>query len=580
MNTTRKNARKTSWPGLINALSATRGQLSHLLCFSFAINLLVLSVPVFMIQVFDRVLASHSFETLTALAIGAVAALLVMSALDLVRGRILARAALKLEDSVGEDLLAKNRQARLGDVSRLRQFIAGPVMVTLLDAPWIPVFLLVVFVLHPMLGWIATGGAAILGLLALAGERWIRTLVIETREAEREAAKIAGTLAHDDGSAAVFGLDSHLGRRWKKEQSKTARQRLRLADRTYTVGVTARFIRLAMQITLMAAAAALVISSQITPGAMVAASVIAARALGPFERAQDAWRTIVEVRATLARLLKTEVSTPEAAVTGFPPAEVPNLDVRNVTMVTEDARETIFSNVSFKAKGGEMIGITGPSGSGKTLLARLLVGLDAPVHGRIELDHNDIRNVTIDRARNDIAYLSQTPALLPGSIADNISRFSDPVAPEIHNAARFVGAEEAILELPYGYMTEVGPGTPPLPQGLAQKILMARTIFADPRLIVLDEPYTFLDNAGIERLISTLTHFRDSGSIIVAISQRPSVLAQCDRVIVFENRTARVVDRLHKQPLRVMDGKEEPVKAAPAPRKRKTANGGVTTAAE
>ncbi|MBO6521996.1 MAG: ATP-binding cassette domain-containing protein [Rhodospirillales bacterium] len=579
MSTIRKKIRKTSWPGLINALSATRGQLSHLLCFSFAINLLVLSVPVFMIQVFDRVLASHSFETLTALAIGAVAALLVMSALDLVRGRILARAALKLEDSVGEDLLTKNRQARLGDVSRLRQFIAGPVMVTLLDAPWIPVFLFVVFLLHPMLGWIATGGAAMLGLLALAGERWIRSLVIETREAEREAAKIAGTLAHDDGSAAVFGLDTHLGARWKKEQSKTARQRLRLADRTYTIGVTARFIRLAMQITLMAAAAALVISSQITPGAMVAASVIAARALGPFERAQDAWRTIVEVRATLARLLKTEVSAPET-VNGFPPAEVPNLDVRNVTMVTEDARETIFSNVSFKAKGGEMIGITGPSGSGKTLLARLLVGLDTPVHGRVDLDHNDIRNVTLDRARNDIAYLSQTPALLPGTIADNISRFSDPGAPEIYNAARFVGAEEAILDLPYGYMTEVGPGTPPLPQGLAQKILMARTIFADPRLIVLDEPYTFLDNAGIERLISTLTHYRDSGSIIVAISQRPSVLAQCDRVVVFENKTARVVDRLHKQPLRLMDGKEETVTTARAPRKRKAANSGVTTAAE
>lgn len=232
MNNTTTSTRRPSWPAFINALTATRGQIGHLLCFSFAINLLVLAVPVFMIQVFDRVLASHSFETLTALAIGAVAALLVMSALDLVRGRILARAAMKLEDSVGEDLLAKHRQARLGDVARLRQFIAGPVMVTLLDAPWIPVFLSIVFLLHPTLGWIATLGALMLGLLALASERWMRGLIIETRDAEKKAARLAGTLAHDDGSAAVFGLDQHLGRRWKKQQSKTARERLRLADRT------------------------------------------------------------------------------------------------------------------------------------------------------------------------------------------------------------------------------------------------------------------------------------------------------------------------------------------------------------
>ncbi len=576
MSKTATSTRRPSWPAFVNALTATRGQIGHLLCFSFAINLLVLAVPVFMIQVFDRVLASHSFETLTVLAIGAVAALLVMSALDLVRGRILARAAMKLEDSVGEDLLAKHRQARLGDVARLRQFIAGPVMVTLLDAPWIPVFLCIVFLLHPTLGWIATLGAVMLGLLALGSERWMRGLVIETRDAEKKAARLAGTLADDDGSAAVFGLDAHLGRRWKKQQAKTARDRLRLADRTYTIGVMARFIRLAMQITLMASAAALVISSQITPGAMVAASVIAARALGPFERAQDAWRTLVEVRAILARLLKTEVKKPNP-ISGFPPLDIPVLEVKGVSMLKDGVREAVFSNVCFNARGGEMIGVTGPSGSGKTLLARLLVGLDTPAHGRVLLDHDDIRNITLDRARNDIAYLSQTPALLPGTIAENISRFSALDAPEIYAAARFVGAEDAILELPYGYMTEVGPGTPPLPQGLAQKILMARTIFADPRLIVLDEPYTFLDNAGIERLIGTLTHYRDSGSIIVAISQRPSVLAQCDRVIVFENGKARIVDRLKQQPLRLMEGDEE---KAIVPRRASSRKAAVRTASQ
>lgn len=557
MKNNKKHTPNKGWPRLVTAFKATKGQLGHLLCFSFAINLLVLAVPVFMIQVFDRVLASQSFETLTVLAIGAIAALLVMSALDVVRGRILARAALKLEDTLGEDLLAKTRQARLGDVAKLRHFIGGPLMITVLDAPWIPVFLMVVFLLHPTLGWIALGGALALMALALGAEQWSRASLIEARKADKEVAKIAGTLAHDDGSAAVFGLDGNLSKRWKERHGVSAHQRLRLADQTYAASVAARFIRLAMQIALMAAAAALVISGKITPGAMVAATVIVARALGPVERAQDVWRAIIDVRASLARLLGTDVNKSKS-VSGFPAADVPELEVRNVSMLNNNGREAVFSNVAFNVRGGEMVGVTGPTGSGKTLLARLLVGLEEPIHGRVVLDRDDIHNISLDQARNDIAYLSQMPALLPGTIADNISRFGDPMAPEVFAAARFAGAEDAILELPYGYMTEVGPGRPPLPQGLAQRILMARTFFADPRVIVLDEPYTFLDNQGIERLISTLTHFRDAGSIIVVISQRPSVLAQCDRVVILENGHSRVVGRTQKTPpLRLLEDHEE-----------------------
>lgn len=557
MSTTRtKNNKSVHWPSLITALSNTKSHVGHLLAFSFAINLLVLAVPIFMIQIFDRVLVSHSFETLTVLAIGAIAALVVMSALDLVRGRILSRAALKLEDSLGQDLLAKQRQARLGDVAKLRQFIAGPMMITILDAPWVPLFLIVIYMLHPTLGLIALAGVILLAFAALVAEQWTRGPLVAARAAEKKISELSRNLANDDGSAAVHGLELQLAKHWQKAQKATARQRLLLADRTHTASVIGRFARLALQISLMAAAAGLVITGQVTPGAMVAASVIAARAFGPVERAQELTRAFSDVRAALSRLLMTKVPV-SPKVSGFPSSDEPKLEVRNLAIYLEGGREPLFSNVSFNAVGGEMIGITGASGSGKSMLSRLLVGLDTPAQGRVALDHHDMSRITMERARSDIAYLSQSPKLHTGTIADNISRFGDPQSPEIYSAARFAGVETAILNLPDGYLTKVGQDTPPLPQGLAQRILMARTFFDDPRLIVLDEPYTFLDNHGIERLLSTLTHFRSVGSIVIVVSQRPSVLAQCDRVLILENNSGRVVTRNPATKLRLLENNQE-----------------------
>tara|TARA_R110001599_G_scaffold76882_2_gene209945 strand:+ start:55635 stop:57389 length:1755 start_codon:yes stop_codon:yes gene_type:complete len=558
----RPHAPKT-WPALMNAILTMRGYLAHLLAFSLAINVLVLAVPLFMIQVFDRVLASHSLETLGVLAIGAFIALVVMAVLDLIRGRILARAALQLERTLGEALFKHQREARLGDVAKIRTFMSGSMMTTLLDAPWIPAFLLVIFLLHPMLGWIAVMGACVLATMAYASERWTRSALINARAADAETGKLLNGLAADDGSAQVFATHRALGGRWRQMQDDAVTQRLRLSDRSFTAGVSGRFVRLSLQIVLMSAAAALVISGQITPGAMVAASVIAARALGPVERAQDVWRALTDVRACLSRLLSTQIDT-TSTTEGFPAQNVPELDVRRVAVIDEDGREPLFANVAFKVRGGEMVGITGATGTGKSTLARLLAGIERPAQGRVLLDRADIGDVTLSQARDDIAYLSQNPTLLPGSIADNISRFMSAELPDIDAAARLAGAEDAILDLPYGYATEIGPGQPALPQGLAQRIVLARTFFATPRVIIMDEPYTFLDNAGVEHLIGALLHLRDMGAALVIVSQRPSVLARCDRVVVMKGGKSRVVGRRNKADLRVLtDGELQPVTIAP-----------------
>lgn len=548
----RRSRRGTPWSTLLATMLDLRIQLVHLLAFSLAINLLVLVVPVFMIQVFDRVLSSHNVETLGVLAAGAIAALLVMGLLDLVRGRILSRAGAQLERNLTPELLASGADARLGDVGRLRTFLSGPMMASALDAPWIPVFLIVVFLLHPMLGWITLAGTVILAAMAFASERLTRAHQIEIQRAERALAAVAQQFRDPDGSIRAMGLRSPLRKRWMAAHDLLAAKRLRLGDRNHNAAVTGRVLRLVLQIALMTAAAALVIAGQITPGAMVAASVIAARALGPVERAQETWRAMVQARAAIARLARTELNPPP--VRSFAPRTGrPELDVRNVALEDSHSRQRIFSNVSFRVIGGELFGITGPSGSGKSAFAKLLVGLETPSAGKISLDRHNIAYLTLEEAQDDIAYLPQKPELLRGTIADNISRFGDAELPEIDTAARLAGIENAILDLPHGYATEVGPGTSDLPQGIRQGIMLARTFFANPRLIVMDEPYTYLDNNGIQHLLAALQHFREMGSAVVVVSQRPSVLAHCDRVLVLDGANSRIVGRRKKTELRVLE---------------------------
>lgn len=551
---------RASWPALVTALADLRSQLSHMLAFSFAINLLVLAVPIFMIQVFDRMLAGDNLQTLSMLAVGTVAALMIMGALDLVRSRILARAGKHLERGLSPELLADGGEARLVDVGRLRTFLTGPMMAALLDAPWIPIFLIAIFLLHPLLGWVVAAGVALLAAMALGVERLTRIQQMEIRHAEQILATLAKQFKDPDGSIHAMGLRGQLRKRWLAAHDALTLTRLRHNDRMQSAVVTAKLIRLLLQIGLMATAAMLVVRGDITPGAMIAASVLAARALSPVERAQETWRTLLDARAALGRLAKIKVRRrDERRFTPRP--EIPILDVRDLALGDVRSQALLFSGISFSVTGGELFGVTGPSGSGKSALAKLLVGLEAPTAGRVTLNRQSIAQLTLDEARDDIAFLPQRPELLSGTIADNISRFGNAELPEIDAAARLAGIEDAILGLPFGYATEVGPGGENLPQGVVQGILLARTFFASPRLIVMDEPYTFLDNRGIRHLIGALDHFRKMGSAVVVVSQRPSVLAHCDRVLVLEGADSRVVGRRTKAELRVLgaeDADDEP----------------------
>lgn len=562
------------WMAMRDAIQGVRGEALHLIAFSGGLNLMILAVPVFMIQIFDRVLVSHSLETLTVLAAGTVLALLVMLALDITRGRILARAGMRLENVLAVDLFRHNKQGRLGDVATLRSFLTGPGMATLLDIPWVPVFLVVVFALHPLLGWIVLCGILCLMMLAVSIEYTSRRDNVESKSSAAKAMAFAHAVGKH-GKSAKTALDATSTRNvWAGHQKRAATSGLRLTDKVNTASAVARFIRLGLQVALMSAAAALVIAGDITAGAMIAASVTAARALGPMERSLDVWRAIIESKAALARLSNLNIGREE---TKF---EAPNLgpnalEIQQISHQHERNGGILFQDISLSATQGQMIGVTGPSGSGKSTLMRILAGINEPSNGRVFLNGQDISRLALEQSARSISYVPQIPVLFTGSISENIAGFADVSPDEICQAAAMAGADAAVRRLPDGYDTLIIDGDTTVPDGLKQKIMLARAFLRRPQLLIMDEPYTFLDNRGVSRLLNTLNEMRTRQTIIIIVSQRPSVLAHCDQILVLDNGTGQIIEKQKQANLRVLSNNQENPASMPPDRLAK-AQGGIS----
>ncbi|PIW26309.1 MAG: hypothetical protein COW30_15720 [Rhodospirillales bacterium CG15_BIG_FIL_POST_REV_8_21_14_020_66_15] len=540
-----------------------RGVLPHLAAFSFAINLLALALPLFVLQVFDRVLTSHSMATLWALAGGCLLALSVMAALDVVRGRVLARAGQGLERDLAPEIVAAGRADALSDLARLRAFVVGPAMAALLDLPWTPVFVAVAFVVHPMIGWIALGGAALLLTLAWAAELHLRGPHLTAGPAEAEAAHLAAAAQGPRGTAPARSAPALAGK-WRQVQEPAWRARLLQADRSGLYAAAARFARLSLQVGVIVAAAVLATGGEITAGGMIAALVLLARALSPYERAQDLWRGMTAARVSLARLAALPAVIEARRPFLLAPQEDVMLDLRNVARAPAGADEPLFAGVRFKARAGDLIGVTGPSGAGKSAMLSLISGRETPDRGRILLNGHEVRGPDGRVLDVPIGYLPQAPGLLPGTVAENIAGFADADMAAVVAAARLVDADHDIRALAHGYDTRVGPGGQDLPAGLAQRIALARALFGRPRVLLLDEPYTHLDNAGVGALIAGLDELRHEGSLVIVVSQRPSVLAHCTRVLLMDGGRARMIDRRRKADLRVLTNESPAAETAPA----------------
>ena len=519
--------------------------------FSFAINVLLLVPALYMLQVFDRVLSSRSQETLVMLSVGAVLALAMMALVDMVRAQLLAACGLALDRWLGPDVLrhvlAQVARARgtehlngLRDVTTLRGFLVGPAVIALFDAPWLPAFLALIWLFHPLLGALALAGALLMLGLAVANERFTREPLERMQAEGRRTGRFIDAATRAAETVDALGMREAVVRRWGALNEAALREQREASRLGGMFSGATKFTRQAIQMAMLGAGAYLVIAQHLSSGVMIACTIILGRALAPVEMLVGSWRSLVEVRAAWQRLQKLFAASPENAPATELPAPRGAISVEQVTHAFPRAERPVLRNVSFSLPAGEALGIIGPTAAGKSTLARLLVGIWKPFSGAVRLDGVDV--ATWDRAQLGpyVGYVPQTVELFGGTIADNIARLGEPDSAAVVRAAQRAHAHDMILRLPKGYDTDSGQAGESLSPGQRQRIALARALYGEPRLVVLDEPNANLDADGDEGLLRALQGLKQDGVTVVIVAHRPSLLAGVDKLLVLKDGVAEL----------------------------------------
>ncbi|MGN6571555.1 MAG: type I secretion system permease/ATPase [Pseudolabrys sp.] len=535
-------------PALKAALADFRRALVSVTVFSAAVNLLMLAGPLYMLQVYDRVLASHSVPTLLALSVMLVMAYAFQASLDFIRSRITGRAALAvdhhLDTTVHNAVVALGLQSRLAgdaqqplrDLDQIRSFLTSSGVTALLDLPWAPVFLALCFAIHYWLGVVALAGGCVLFGLALLTERASRE---PTRLMARQAGQRAALMEADRRNAetiVAMDMSAALAARWSRSNSEYLAGLSRASDVVGSFGGLSRALRLTLQSAMLGVGAYLVIQQELSAGAMIAASIMMGRALAPIETVIANWRSSIAARDSFHRLSATLGRIEERdAATDLPPPCM-SVEARRLSLAPVGAQSLIVRDVSFRLSAGEALGVIGPSGAGKSSLVRGLAGVWKPVAGEVLLDGAELHQWSRASIAGRIGFLGQTVELFDGTVAANIARMAVEVdSAAVLAAAKAAGAHGMILGLPDGYDTQIGDAGARLSAGQRQRIALARALYRDPFLIVLDEPNSNLDAEGDAALQAAIEGAKARGAIVVMIAHRPSALAACDKVLVLAN---------------------------------------------
>lgn len=521
--------------------------LTWVLGFSFFLNLLTFVGPLYMLQVYERVLTSRSLETLFALTLIAVFLLMAYAALEVVRFRILVRAGLEFDATLAEPLFNRVMRLRLAepesnpeplmrDLERVRDFLSGPGLLALLDAPWIPIFLLACFLFHPWLGVVALVGTLAIFILAILNEMVTRKPIAEAHGSARQASDLAvSALVHAELLQSL-GMERAMRTRWSEARRALLRGQSLANDRSGTVLALSRFLRMALQIAMLGVGALLVLDQQITPGIMIVASIMMGRALAPVEQAVGQWSVFTRARQSYQRLGALFLRLPEQSARTALPKPKGRLEVSQLSARVPGSAALALRNVSATLAPGDCLAVLGASGSGKTTLLRHLAGTVPPAAGAIRLDGTELSHWPPDQLGALLGYMPQVSTLFPGTVAQNIARFH-PAATDkdVISAAYLSGAYDMIKSLPNGFETEVGPGGDRLSGGQRQRVALARAVFGVPRLLILDEPNSNLDSSGEEALIRCILALRQMQSSVVLATHRNNLVATSTKVMVLEN---------------------------------------------
>ncbi|HBS50046.1 MAG TPA: type I secretion system permease/ATPase [Rhodobacteraceae bacterium] len=514
--------------------------------FSFFANLLMLTGPLFMLQVYDRVLGSRSVETLLALTLLVAFLYGIMGVLDYTRGRIMARAGARfqsaLDHRVFDAMVRKsavapdaNSQTGLADLESVQRLISSPVLMAFFDLPWTPIFLFGIALFHPWLGMLAVGGGLLLVVITTLNQAFSRKPVSEANVSQHRASMMSDEIRNEAEMIQSMGMLGAAFRRWRKARDTSLAQSVSAYDVGGTFTAMTKSMRLFLQSAMLGLGAYLVLQGEVTPGAMIAASILLGRALAPIELIIGQWPVVqraVKGWRSLGELL--EAVPPEHDRMALPKPKA-LLDVQSLTVVPPGHKRASLRAVSFRVEPGQALGVIGPSGAGKSTLARALTGVWRPAGGHIRLDGASLDQYAPDVLGQHIGYLPQRVQLFEGTIAENIARLSDsPDAEKVVAAARKAAAHDMIVQLPDGYDTRVSAGGGRLSGGQMQRVALARALYDDPVIVILDEPNSNLDNEGSQALNQAIRALKEQGRSVLIMAHRPAAIQECDMLLVLD----------------------------------------------
>lgn len=525
-----------------------RGAFFFLFWISGIINVLALTGAIYMLQIYDRALTSGSLPTLIALSVIAVGLYVFQGIFDVLRSQILVRIGARLDRRIAPlahkvaidmprfGFSTAEALERGRDVDTVRGFLGSQGPIALFDLPWMPVFLVFVFMLHPYLGALTLGGAFVLTLLTIATELMTRRWNSASHQAVVARNTIADSNARNADILKAMGFAGRAVERFNRANDEHLNVQTRTNDISATFGAISRVLRMVLQSAVLGLGALLTIQGELTAGAIIAATIAASRALAPVDLAIGNWKGFVAARAAYHRLKETVVVLAEAGK-AMPLAEpISSLKVENITVAAPATGRVLLSDVSFELKAGDALGVIGPSGGGKTTLVRALTGVWPVLRGSIRFDDAELSQWDDEALGRFIGYLPQDVALLDATIEENISRLQDQEsAGPVVEAAKDAGVHEKILRMPDGYHTELGPFGASLSGGQRQRIALARALFGRPFVVVLDEPNSNLDSEGETALTAAIRGIRQRGGIAIVVAHRPSALAAVDLVAVIQN---------------------------------------------
>jgi ATP-binding cassette subfamily C protein len=541
--------------GRLELFAAQSGQSSLIwatLAFSMAVNLLQLTGPLYMMQVYDRVLGSQSEATLVALT-GLIAVLFLgMGILEHVRARVLARVGAKVQDRLDRRVFAAamqrltvapndpNAMAAQRDLEAVQRLWASPVLIALFDIPWTPVFVLAIAIFHPALGLLAVFGGVVLVTVTLLNQRLTAQPQAHVNGLTMQAERVSDLIKLEAEPVQALGMTGAAFDRWQKSRAAALEESIAVGDLAGKFSSISKTFRLFLQSAMLGLGAWFVLQGEMTGGAMIAASILMGRALQPIEMAVGQWAVIsraVEGHERLSQLLTASPDLPR-------PMELPRpralLEAQNLTVVPPGETQAVLRMVNFTLSPGQALGVIGPSGAGKSTLARALIGVWRPAGGKVRLDGASLDQFDPDILGSYYGYLPQRVGLFEGTIAENIARLQpnpDPAA--IVTAAQRAAAHDMIVRLPDGYDTKVSALGGRLSGGQIQRIGLARALYGDPVILVLDEPNSNLDNEGTVALNAAIRATKDAGGAVLIMAHRPAAIQECELLLVLEDGTRR-----------------------------------------